>query len=246
MSSVKNLGGRLCNKIIINLVFSILAEQNDLYIEYDYNDECENLGIKLFCGINKYNETIPITDSNLIHYINYTKNIKIKSNIMNPGNFYQTNEISNYLFANYFSTVLTDNIIDKNKFKLRYNNNNDIFIHIRLGDVSQYNSGYDYYSKAIKKIKDYTLIYISSDSISHDICNKIILNFSAIPIHYGEVNTIHFGSTCKNVILSHGSFSYVIGCLSFFSNIYYPEYQIDKLWYGDIFSIPSWNKIYTD
>jgi hypothetical protein len=87
MSSVKNLGGRLCNKIIINLVFSILAEQNDLYIEYDYNDECEKLGIKLFCGINKYNETIHITDSNLIDYINNTKNVKIKSNIMNPGDF---------------------------------------------------------------------------------------------------------------------------------------------------------------
>lgn len=246
MSSVKNLGGRLCNKIIINLVFSILAEQNDLYIEYDYNDECEKLGIKLFCGINKYNETIYITDSNLIDYINNTKNVKIKSNIMNPGNFYQTKEISNYLFTNYFSTVLRNNIIDKNKFKLRYNNNNDIFIHIRLGDVTQYNSGYEYYSKAIKTIKDYTFIYISSDSISHDICNKLILHFSAIPIHYDEVDTIHFGSTCKNVILSHGSFSYVIGCLSFFSNIYYPEYQIDKLWYGDIFSIPSWNKIYTD
>ena len=38
-----------------------------------------------------------------------------------------------------------------------------------------------------------------------------------------EVNTIHFGSTCKNIILSHGSFSAIIGYLAFNSNVYFPN-----------------------
>ena len=45
-------------------------------------------------------------------------------------------------------------------------------------------------------------------------------------LHYNEIDTIQFGSTCKNIILSHGSFSAMIGNLSFYSNIYYPK--IDK------------------
>ena len=39
-------------------------------------------------------------------------------------------------------------------------------------------------------------------------------------INYNEIDTIHFGSTCKNVILSHGSFSAIIGYMAFYSNVY--------------------------
>ena len=62
-------------------------------------------------------------------------------------------------------------------------------------------------------------------------------------INSQEIPTIQFASTCKHIILSHGSFSAIIGYLSFFSNIYYPEYEKDKIWYGDMFSIVGWNKI---
>ena len=65
-SSVKGLGGRFCNKVIINTCFSILSEKNNLYIDYDYTNECNDLGINLFCGTNKYNNTVFINDNNLI------------------------------------------------------------------------------------------------------------------------------------------------------------------------------------
>lgn len=241
-AATNNSTCRLCNNVILNSVFSILASQNDLYIEYAYHDECEKLGIKLFCGINKYDKTIYITDSDVIQLINGTKDVKLESNIKNNGSYFQTKEISNYLFKYYFP-LFQDNIMLQNKFKSRYNSNNDIFIHIRLGDITYYNPGYEYYVKAIQSIKDYNNVYISSDTISHEICNKLITNFNAIPIEYDEVDTIHFGSTCKHVILSHGSFSAVIGYLSFYSDVYYPEFQTHKLWCGDMFSIPGWNKI---
>ena len=61
-------------------------------------------------------------------------------------------------------------------------------------------------------------------------------------IDFGEIHTFQFASTCKHIILSHGSFSAVIGYLSFFSDIYYPEYESNKIWYGDMFSINNWIK----
>jgi len=55
--------------------------------------------------------------------------------------------IYNYLHFN----IIKSNIIQKNKFKERYNNNNDLFIHIRLGDIEHFSPGIDYYLKSIKK-----------------------------------------------------------------------------------------------
>lgn len=54
---------------------------------------------------------------------------------------------------------------------------------------------------------------------------------------------IHFNLRALVNILSHGSFSAVIGYLSFFSNVYYPEYELNKIWYGDMFSIDNWIKL---
>jgi hypothetical protein len=86
--------------------------------------------------------------------------------------------------------------------------------------------------------------YIGSDSPENKICQNIIKKYSNISIlNYDEVNTIKFRSTNKYIILSNESFSAIIGYLSFFSEVYYPEYKEDKIWYGDMFSIPNWKKI---
>jgi hypothetical protein len=59
-------------------------------------------------------------------------------------------------------------------------------------------------------------------------------------IYLDEISTFQFASTCKHIILSHGSFSAMIGYLSFFSTVHYPKYEADKIWYGDMFSIEGW------
>jgi len=52
-----------------------------------------------------------------------------------------------------------------------------------------------------------------------------------------------FGSTCNNIVLSGGTFSWLIGFLAIKSeNIYYPE--LKEKWYGDIFSFLNWKNIY--
>jgi hypothetical protein len=48
-----------------------------------------------------------------------------------------------------------------------------------------------------------------------------------------------FASTCNHIVLSGGTFSWLIGFLAFFSkSIYYP--RIKNKWYGDIFIFPHW------
>ena len=104
------------------------------------------------------------------------------------------------------------------------------------------NPGLYYYINTINRI-NYSDLYISTDSLHHPLIFNLKQRFpKLIIINYNEINTIQFASTCKNIILSHGSFSAVIGYLSFFSQIYYPEYESGKIWYGDMFSINNWNK----
>ena len=125
-------------------------------------------------------------------------------------------------------------------------NNNDVFVHIRLGDVADKNPGFEYYEKVLKSLKTnrYDRIYLSSDSPSHPICQKIFEVFRNTSfLQIDEVSTIQFASTCRYVVLSHGSFSAAIGYLAFFSEVYYPAYDDMKRWYGDMFSVPGFQMV---
>jgi hypothetical protein len=99
-----------------------------------------------------------------------------------------------------------------------------------------------YYINAINNII-FNKIYISTDDNNNMIITILQLYPSSQVLNFDEINTFQFASTCKHNILSHGSFSAIIGYLSFFSNIYYPEYELNKMWYGDMFSIDNWIKL---
>jgi hypothetical protein len=230
--------GRLGNQIIRSLAVSFICEKHNLYCEYGNYDIINNkLGIPLFIGNTKFDNSILLLDSN---YFNLLNSNELFSNLNPNTNFFQTKEICHTIY-NYLKNS-KQYIINKNNFKERYNNNNDIFIHIRLGDAESVNPGKNYYFKAIQSVIQYDNIYISSDTPQHPIINEIINIYPFLKIlNYDEINTIQFASTCKYVILSHGTFSAIIGYLSFFSNIYYPEYDI--IWHGDVFSIEGWNRI---
>jgi len=235
-------GGRLGNQIFRNLAVSLIAEKNDLYVDYSYYEVIKQLGIDLFIGKNKFNSKKDLTDDN---YSIFYNNLSLTTNLNMTGDYsyFQSKYISNLIYHYLHSDKIKENIIKKNQFEERYNNNNDLFIHIRLGDIERFNPGITYYMKAIS-CSSFDNIYVSSDSIDHVIIKQIVEKYpNTIIIDYDEIKTFQFASTCKNIILSHGSFSAIIGYLSFFSNIYYPKYEDNKMWYGDMFSIDGWNKI---
>ena len=210
--------GRLCNQIIRNLALSILSKKYDLFVRYSNYDNINNkLGIKLYVGSKTYDNNVLINNDNFMNY--YNNNIKNDANFDLNNDYFQSEEITTILYKHL--TNNNRNIIHNNPYKKRYKNNNDIFLHIRLTDAKKFNVGIKYYIHCLNTL-NYDNIYIGSDDFNDDLIKKLkTLYPSVIFIYNNPIETIQFGSTCKNIILSHGSFSAVIGYLGFFSNVYF-------------------------
>lgn len=240
MTSTTGHNGRLGNQIIRNLAVSLLAEKHNLKVDYYNKDLISKLGIELFSGSNSHNGYQYLTDDNYFTIYNHNE---LNFNLDPNNSFFQTKEISNFLYNHLHKDEIKTNIINNNPYKERYDKNNDLFVHIRLTDTERFNPGIKYYITAINNI-NFDNLYISTDDKNNNMINELLQLYpSSQLIEYDEINTFQFASTCKHIILSHGSFSTIIGYLSFYSNIYYPEYELDKMWYGDTFSIENWIKI---
>jgi hypothetical protein len=70
----------------------------------------------------------------------------------------------------------SENIINANPYKQRYNCNNDCFIHIRLTDASQHLPDITFYINAINNI-NFEKLYIATDEINHNVIKLILQNF---------------------------------------------------------------------
>lgn len=229
--------GRLCNQIIRNLAVSFIAEKNDLFVNYSSHPQIAQLGIPLYVGTRTYNQTILLTDDN---YLEVLRAPYIAYNLDPNSNFFQTREIMYVIYTYLRSEAIRNGIMDKNPYKLRYQRNNDLCVHIRLTDVAHHNPGLPYYLKTIGSIS-FDRLYIATDDRNHPIVKEIARVYSNVTFLDDHlVNLIQFASTCKHVLLSHGSFSAIIGYLSFFADVHYPEYDPKNIWYGDMFSIPEW------
>jgi hypothetical protein len=242
MTSTVGYMGRLGNQIIRNLAVSLLAEKHDLKVDYFNKDLINKLGIELFSGSNTHSCMHDLTDDNYFYFYNCEH---LQYNLEPNNSFFQTKDITNFLYNYLHTDKIKSNIIAHNPFNERYGKNNDLYIHIRLTDTAHFNPGITYYVNAIKNVT-FDKLYISTDDPNHSIILELLQLYpDAQLLYYDEISTFQFASTCKNIILSHGSFSAVIGYLAFFSTIYYPQYESGKIWYGDIFSIDSWIQLST-
>lgn len=232
--------GRFGNQFIISMGFNFIAKNNNIKVTYKDYDRITELGIDLFIGTNTYDDTIKLTDENFFEYI--TEKMEIPSNISIANDaWFQTRKFSFYLKEYFNDEKIRNNVIENNIYKERIGNNNDVFVHVRLGDIAdKFPNSYTYYDNALSTIK-FENGFISSDSIDNLMCKKLIEKFNLNIINKNEVQTIMFGSTCKNVVTSQGTFSWLIAFLAFNSNIYYPKNMMR--WHGDIFVFPEWNGI---
>jgi hypothetical protein len=238
--------GRFANQFIRAMAAHFISKNLSISAAYPFNMK-DFLGIQLNNVDNIIDKgniiKIDLTEDNFIDYINNI--ISLKDNtLLNLNNiFCQTKEhaLKIYDFVN--QDVNKGCIIKHNKYSdTMYGKNNHVFVHVRLGDVINNNPGLNYYKEVLSKIK-FNNGYISSDSINHPICSQLIDEFKLKPLSFNEIDTIHFGSMCKYIVLSNGTFSWLIGLLGFSSDIYWPE--IKKVWHGDIFDcMPNWKKVY--
>jgi len=218
MSFTTGNNGRFCNQLIRSIAFSIVAEKHNLFVKYYNHHMITALGINLFCGKKKYRKTIKLKNNN---YFDILALDNIKYNLNPNYDYFQCQEIVDKVFEFIRSNPVKEKIININPFRERYGMNNDVFIHIRLGDVPQYNPGLAYYLHCLSLIQ-FDNLYIATDSVNSDIISEIREKYPQMKlICDDEIRTIQFGSTCKYIILSHGTFSAIIGYFSFFSDVYF-------------------------
>ena len=231
--------GRFGNLFFINMFLHFYSKKNDLLCNYKYFDNFTKLGIELNIGTKIYDINLLLTEQNYVLILNNETDDFKPSNIIIHNDIWLQNKDFGLYLQHYFSNHIYKNkIVNNNCFKERYNNNNDLFIHLRLGDVeSNTTKLFEYYDKLLSNIH-FENGYISSDSINNKFCEYFIKKYYLNIINYDEINTIMFGSTCNNIILSGGTFSWLIGFFAFYSEyIYYPLYE--KPWFGNIFETNS-------
>lgn len=237
--------GRLGNQMIRNIAVSFIAGKNNLYVEYSNYEIINNLlGIPLFIGNRIYQDTVILTEEN---YFDILLSSNVNFNLDANQNYFQTKEIISLIYDYLNNDEIKQNIQLRNPFNSRYNNNQDLCIHFRLGDLVRIgkNEDIDYYIKTTEGLPTKpNYIFLCTDEQDHPFIREYANRFNnVIIVDLNECLTIQLASTCKYLILSSGTFSAVMGYLAFYSTIFYPKTKPDKIWHGDIFCIPSWNCI---
>ncbi|MEN9445616.1 MAG: hypothetical protein RL728_128 [Bacteroidota bacterium] len=203
--------GRLGNNIFQNVVASIFSKKFDLKVEnYINKHACKKIG----CAFNQSgkiykNDFVLVNDKN---FLTILKEEKINYGL-NFNGFFQNSEF----VKNYNKEILSN-------FNLTYENcdKNDLFVHVRLGDLARCNVGLNYYATAIESIK-YDRGFISSDDFNHNIVKNLINKYDLTPYISTPESTIEYAKNFNNLILSRSSFSWWIGFLSKAGVIIYPS-----------------------
>lgn len=240
INTSKTHNGRFGNLFFINMMCHFLALKYDIKFDYKYEESFSKLGVHFYNGSQTYKEFIQLTDDNFLEKINFSH--KPCNILINNYLWCQTSEFVELLQKYWYSKLNKNQFKNNNKFYSRYKSNNDLFIHVRLGDLFNKNMDLkNYYYKCLNTLK-WSRGFISSDSVNSDFCKELILNYDLNIVDENEVDTILFASTCNNIVLSGGTFSWMIGFFAYDSSyIYYP--LIKDPWYGRIFEPMNWKVI---
>ena len=234
MLDTTGLGGRFGNRFFQNMVVNLLSRKFNLPARYECLELFQRLGFDLFCsGTQRYANTLVVTEDN-VNIIMKATSIDVNL-ILDRSVYFQTPVLAGKIR----SSLNIDKIKRCNPYISRYQNNADVFVHVRIGDLENKNltPGLDYYEKILSSIA-FANGYISTDTPHHPFVEHLIQKYR---LHYflnNEIMTIQFGSTCKYIVTAGGTFSWLIALLGFHSDIYYPKNCLT--WHGDIYGFPDW------
>ena len=239
-SNTTRIYGKYGSILFYNIVCNYIAKCNNLKMDYSDFTKTKELGIELYIGKNTYNSNKILTNKNIDSII--SNESVFSQNIIIHGTF-KTKVVADFIKNFLIKSKLK--IYNSNTYHKRYSNNNDLFVHVRLDGKANSNDfePFEYYDLAISKIGSFENGYISSDSITHPICTKLIRKYNLNVIELDETGVIQFGSTCKWVVLSKSTFSWFIGVFAFYSNVYYPERLGKNSKYSNIFTFKDWTKV---
>lgn len=241
MLDSNQLSGRFGNRFFQNLVIDMLSRKFDLPARYEYFNECAQLGFDLFTqGVNIFNDTCVVNDMNVIRLLDMKniKNMNVNLVIQKHDAYFQCPDIAERIRA----SLDIEKIKEKNPNSLRYGDNSDVFVHVRLGDLANRNLTPDinYYETILNSIS-FTRGYISTDTPNHPMIDHLVRKYHLNHFLDNEIATIQFGSTCKYIVTAGGTFSWLIALLGFNSDVYYPKNYLK--WHGDIYVFPDWKGV---
>ena len=222
--------GRLGNKFFQNLAISIVARKFDLYTVYhegydiyDFSggvDNFEELGIDLFSGNcclrQLHKDEVILSSATLPHLLDpktECPQVIYRAFASDDATWLQTASWAHMLLSDVIPT-LQPGLLRANPWRDRAGKNNDLFVHLRLGDATQWTPrAVEDFCVAIKATK-YDDIYVASDSLSHQDVRILQTQFGAKLFNASTVKTIQFGSLCKHIIVTDGTFGWMIAALS--------------------------------
>ena len=227
-----NNRGRLGNAMFRNCAASILSKKFNMKVkEYVMFPQLRALCPKFYTqGTKIYETQINIGQTNFTDIIQ-------KNNVDYGLKLMYRCQDTNFVL-NYKNEILS-------QFDLQYSkqHKDDLFIHVRLGDILKFPEripSLDYYVKAIEQTK-FKKGYISSDTPSHEIVAHLMSRFNLTLYENKPAETINFGKDFGNLVLSSGTFSWWIAFLSKAKNVFYPKNGQE--WCGDIFVFDEWTPV---
>ncbi len=222
--------GRLGNQVIPDLCMYYIAKKYNQVCQF-YNVETLNrLG---FPSKNESdNRSLPVVDATDEYVHKLLKGeAELASHVAFKFLYCQTTEIARCLIE-YMP-------------EFEFDVNDNVFMHVRLGDVSHLNNTprLNYYEKVLSQIQYTGKLYVTSDSPEHEVCKTLVNKYGAEPFNEDEVTTWLFGRTCRHVVMSLGTFSWILGLFATKSHRWYPNPKDYNIWHGPIFEATDWNMV---
>ena len=223
--------GRISNKFIQHIVANFISRKYNLRFTNTspLNEKFLNTDNGIV-GTNK----IYVTDSNWLDIVFGETEFENPhfhvDGFFNDRKFFEfyENDIKKNMIINY------DESVDKNDLMLNY----------RIGELDggRRMLPVEYYYEALDSM-DFNQGYITSDSLNHKFCIKLIEKYNLIPINLNPADTISFSKNFNKLILSEGGYSWAIGFLSKASEVICSSRW--GLWHGDIY-FERWKKLNWD
>ena len=210
-----NYRGRLGNNLIQYAAGAILAEKTGLRLgtkpESRNNNFGEAFSLQPIDGV-CYDKTIELNDKNYYDHLNNPE--PTIGYILNG--FFQDSK----LLCDFRDQILDLYKLPEPKESV---SSDDVFIACRLGDCLKGPRTYctmEYIENQLKSSRHkYDKAYVTSDTITHPPLKRLIEEYNLTVYQDEPMDTILFGAQFNNLILSAGSFSYLMAYFSKADNV---------------------------